>query len=565
MTLSSASDALPVRNYRVELVVSGGLLFAFGFSRMFRQWLFNEFDGIVGDPGDARIVIALLEHWYRTFIGNWSDWLNPPFFYPTRGALGFTDTYFLYAVGYAPLRLAGIDPFTAFMLVMAALSAIGFFGFMRLAIADLRISPASAAVGAFLFTFANMMAVKMGHAQSYCIMLLPLVVHLTATAFKTEQKRKAITAAAAAGLLHGLIFVTAYFTGWFATFFGIVFLLIFAALSGARATRDVLVQAVTIKRHVLTAWATGFAVGIIPFVIVYGPIWLHGYRRSFHEVLHYAPSFSDIINVGPQNWAWSWLLRHLRIVGLPNRVDGEIDLGFTPGVVAACAAATIFAMRSWRQTASHTADTRTVAAIALGFSLVACWLLQLSWFGLQPWYVIWTLVPGASAVRTTFRFQIVLNLGAAMLAALALDHIRHRLRPRGRLAAASATALVAGVLVVEQISRAPVTFSRAEQLAWLQRVPPPPVNCRVFYLAPGAVPAGDAWWVAQSDAMLLAVRLGIPTVNGNSSIYPAHWRLKDPSAPDYREALQDWLALNGISADLCGLRSPTGPWAEGAP
>ncbi len=151
--------------------------------------------------------------------------------------LGFTDAYFLYAVGYVPLRLASLDPFTAFMLVMAALSVIGFFGFMRLAITDFGVSAASAAVGAFLFAFGNMMAVKMGHAQSYCAMLLPLVAHLTATAFKAEHKRAAIIAAAAAGSLQALIFLTAYFTGWFATLFGIVVLLIFAALRGARHQR----------------------------------------------------------------------------------------------------------------------------------------------------------------------------------------------------------------------------------------------------------------------------------------------------------------------------------------
>jgi hypothetical protein len=176
--------ALRVLAPRAEFVLAAGLLFALGFSRMFRRWLFDDFDGILGDQGDARILIALLEHWYRSFSGNWSDWLNPPLFYPVRGALGFTDAYLLYAVGYTPLRLAGVDHYTAFMLVMATLSAIGFFGFMRLAIAEFRVSAASAAVGALLFAFAHMMAFKMGHAQSYCAMLLPLIAHLTATAFK---------------------------------------------------------------------------------------------------------------------------------------------------------------------------------------------------------------------------------------------------------------------------------------------------------------------------------------------------------------------------------------------
>ena len=79
---------------RAEFVLAAGLLFALGFSRMFRKWLFDDFDGILGDQGDARILIALLEHWYRSFSGNWSDWLNPPFFYPVRGALGFTMPIF---------------------------------------------------------------------------------------------------------------------------------------------------------------------------------------------------------------------------------------------------------------------------------------------------------------------------------------------------------------------------------------------------------------------------------------------------------------------------------------
>jgi hypothetical protein len=73
MTMSRPAEAMPTKSPRVELVLSASLLFAFGFSRMFRKWLFDDFDGIFGDHGDARIVIALLEHWYRTFSGNWSD------------------------------------------------------------------------------------------------------------------------------------------------------------------------------------------------------------------------------------------------------------------------------------------------------------------------------------------------------------------------------------------------------------------------------------------------------------------------------------------------------------
>jgi hypothetical protein len=556
-------DAAPRESSRAEFVLAGSLLYAWGFSWMFRKWLFADFDGIFGDEGDARILIALLEHWHRVFSGAWSDWLNPPFFYPVRGALGFTDAYLLYGVAYTPLRLAGLDPFIAFMVVMATFSAIGFFGFMRLAVADFGVSAASAAVGALLFAFANMMAVKMGHAQSYCAMLLPLVAHLTATAFKAERRRTAILTAAAAGLLHALIFSTAYFTGWFATLLGIIVLLIFAVLRGMRATKDDIADLLSARRPALGAWITAFAIGIVPFVLIYGPVWMSGERRAFSAILHFTPVFSDIVNVGPHNWAWRWLTR-AGLVGGPGRPIGEFELGFTPVVLAVCILMTIVSLRCWWK-ASHPREARTCIVVALGLALGTCWLVQLEYFGLRPWYLVWSLVPGASAVRTPFRFQIVLNLVAALLVALALDRIRYRWTRYGRHIAKTTAGAVAAVLIIEQISRAPPIFSRAQQMAWLQRLPAPPSQCRAFYLAPGARPAAMQWWALQSDAMLIAVYFGIPTLNGNASVYPAGWRLKDPSAPDYLQDLRDWTARNSLGAGLCGLQSRNGPWTEGPP
>ena len=75
MTMSRLAGAMPdknprIKSPRVELILIAGLLFAFGFSRMFRKWLFSDLDGIFGDQGDARVLIALLEHWYRILSGD---------------------------------------------------------------------------------------------------------------------------------------------------------------------------------------------------------------------------------------------------------------------------------------------------------------------------------------------------------------------------------------------------------------------------------------------------------------------------------------------------------------
>src|ERR1700731_858733 len=107
-------------------------LFAIGFMLVFRGWLFTGFDGAIGDLEDGYIAIALVEHWHHVFTGA-AHWTDPNFFYPQRGTLGYTDAFFLLGLVLAPLRVLGADTFTAYMVAMAALACVGFFGFRRLA------------------------------------------------------------------------------------------------------------------------------------------------------------------------------------------------------------------------------------------------------------------------------------------------------------------------------------------------------------------------------------------------------------------------------------------------
>src|SRR6266849_10525734 len=180
-------------------------LFAVGFSLVFRGWLFSGFDGAFGDDEDGYLALALIEHWRHVFSGA-AHWTDPIFFFPQHGALGYTDAFFLFGVVHTPLRLAGADPFTALMLVMAGTSAIGFFGFRRLAVRHFEIPPACAAVGAFLFAFANMDAVKLIHIQAYGAMLLPSLCDLILSGWKS--KRHGAVFGGAAGLLYAALFLT---------------------------------------------------------------------------------------------------------------------------------------------------------------------------------------------------------------------------------------------------------------------------------------------------------------------------------------------------------------------
>jgi len=481
------------------------VLFAAGFAYLFRRWLFTGFDGVFGDGGDGEILLALVEHWHRVFAGL-ARIADPILFYPESGVLGFTDAYLLYGIVHAAGRATGLDTFSAFMVVMALLAAIGFFGFVHLMHRHFAVPVRWAAIGAALFAFANMNAVKLVQAQAYCAMLLPLLCALALTAWTAPTRARRVALAGTAGLLHGLIFLTAYLTGWFFTVFLFVIAVLHPLVFGPARTVAVVREAATTKRDVVASYGLALLIGIIPFLMLYLPVLDAGHRRDFAEIVANAPDARDILNVTPDNWLWGGVLRQLGIVGRPNRPRWEVELGFTPALLAVMAAGLAsLLMRNVRE-----ATDRARFVLTFGLAVVLSVLVQFDYAGFRPWAVVHAVLPGASAVRYTFRSQIVANLFACVLVSYVLAALAGRVRTTaGRYLLVA----LAGLLLIEQINTQwPATISRRERLAWLTAIPAAPAECRAFYLAPGASPVGKPGYEHQADAMLFAEIRGIPTI-----------------------------------------------------
>ncbi|THD64544.1 MAG: hypothetical protein E7813_16485 [Bradyrhizobium sp.] len=556
-------NALPDSSRRVETLLLGIILATLGFCWIYRKWLFGHFDVVFGNEGDAQGMIVVLEHWHHVFSGATPNWRSPPFFYPEPGVLGYTDTSILYALEYAALRALSFDPYVSFMTVLATLSILGFAGFMRLAIVDFEISGPNAAVGAFLFAFANMMTMKMEHAQSYCAMLLPFVIHMTAAAYRSRGRLHSIVLGFAAGLLLGLMLFSAYLISWFfvtGMMLTAVFLLI---LFGPRRTYLWVHDLLTTKRYAVLGLAAGLAVGLAPFFYTYLPVLLQGRRRAFSEVREFSPRFADIVNIGDINWMWTKLFRTLGISDLTRRPRAEVSLGYTPGVAAVCVLFMIVAWRRWCKNAVALSARDTVL-LAIGFTMITYWLLQLDYNGFMPWRIIWTIFPGAGAIRTTFRAQIVLNLGAALIVAAALDALLLQGYNVGR--ARIAAAALAVFLVAEQTADPASAFSRSEQLAWQSRIPAPPDGCRYFYVTPKPTLGGSGvWGQDQTEPMIVAVMKQIPTVNGYSTWSPIGWNIRHPADDSYPQGVRDWVTTRDLKEGICGLDPRGGQWKIGLP
>jgi hypothetical protein len=195
--------------------------------------------------------------------------------------------------------------------------------------------------------------------------------------------------------------------------------------------------------------------------------------------------------------------------------------------------------------------------LLMGLAVVVLWLLQMDYFGVRPWQAVWAVVPGAKAIRYTFRSQLVANLFVSLIVAQTLAMLARR-----RIA----VVVLAAVLIAEQVNLVwPATMSRKAALAWIDAAPPPPVGCRAFYVVPGAGPPERSGPQHQDDAMLFAQLRGIPTLNGYSSWFPDGWALDEPSSPGYGAAVRAWAEKNGIAGEVCGLEPRTGRWMAGLP
>jgi hypothetical protein len=544
-------------------------LFALGFALVFRGWLFTGFDGAFGDEEDGYLALAIFEHWRHVFAGE-VRWTDPMIFFPARGTLGYTDAFFLLGAVDAGLRRLGLDAFNAFMLVMAGLAAAGFFGFRRLAMRQFGVPPAAAAVGAFLFAFSNVDAVKLIHVQAYCAMLLPWLCDLMLSAW--NGARRGPLAAAAGGALYALLFLTAYQTSWFFACYLLLMALLYPVVFGRQATATLLREMVG-KRAVMLGAACGFAVGIVPFLILYVPVFLSGHSRDFAEVASNMPQWRDLLNVTPENGVWGTPFKWLGIAGRPYRPVWEVELAFTPAVLAVFAAALgTTAARLWTREATVSllplgratgefhgsgGSARDRFVLLMGLAVVVFWLLQMDYFDVRPWRAVWGVVPGAKAIRYTFRSQLVANLFVSLIVARALATFAIR---------RAAVLVLCAILIIEQINLAwPPMMSRTRALAWIDAAPAPPSGCHAFYVVPDAGPPGRSGPQHQDDAMLFAQIRGIATVNGYSSWFPDGWALDEPASPGYAAAVRDWARRNGIEAEVCGLEPRTGRWAPGLP
>ena len=137
-----------------------------------------------GDLIDGRLNNFFLEHFYLAFTGQEESFKHSNFFYPLPNTMILSDNHWLLGPVYALFRILGFNSSTSFNFWII-------FGFILNFIVSYYVlrkfnfSKNSSAIGAYLFTFNQIILLKIGHIQLNFKIFIPLTLLYSKQYFET--------------------------------------------------------------------------------------------------------------------------------------------------------------------------------------------------------------------------------------------------------------------------------------------------------------------------------------------------------------------------------------------
>lgn len=536
------------------MVVGAWLLGALVF--FYAQWT-SGFNRIMGNTGDARLIVYLNEHWYLVLRGA-QPWRSPPFFYPTKGVLGYTDTFFLWQLFSVPFRVLGADPFLAFQLTIVALSLLGFVSFVVLVRWIFRAPLAAAIVGALVFTFADNLSQHAGSPQMFGIYFAPAIALVGMWSWRRRAARPVVSMVLALGFgaLAALFLFSTYYVAWFTLLAtGLVFVLAF--LFAPKAMSIQCAAALRSGWRTVLGAVAGAAVGIIPFLMTYLPVLDQLGARRYRRAISFAMPVSDLWNVSPGNILWAHLL------GVPMATPHPAAKGFSYAVTPVLLATVIIGAAAivWAVGRRRTCLTPMLRlTLALCCTSIVLTALPIETSAGSLWAIVWHL-PGAKAIRAIARVEVANDLVCALaLVGLITEAARHWSRLRRSTALRAVGVALLGVIILEQAHDSVATdLDRKVENAALASIPAPPSACSSFFVV-DTVANALTYYDYQTEAMLISERIGLPTINGYSGDLPPGWKLVYPTSPSYTRSVGEWVTAHDLGHGICRLDIGTMTW-----
>ena len=172
---------------------------------------------------------------------------------------------------------------------------------------------------------------------------------------------------------------------------------------------------------------------------------------------------------------------------------------------------------------------------------------------LSLWTAFLKHIPGLSVVRDPKRLIEMFELAVGLLLAIFVGRLRARSVLR-----MSVTGILCALMFLTW-NRKHFDFFRADRLfdQWVEAPIAVDRSCRSFFIKGASATymtarPGHMWSLYGVDSWFIAMRYGIPTLNGYSAWAPETWQLANPQEPGYIQAVQRWIGQNQLT-EVCVL------------
>lgn len=358
-----------------------------------------------GDLGDPVMNTWLLAWDASRLRHGLAGWWDAPIFFPYRHTLAYSDHLLGIAMWTAPLQWAtgnAVLVHNVAFLASFALSGAGMYALAR----ELTGRWDAAVIAGTIYAFTPYRMSQLAHLQMLMSPWLPLSLWALHRYFSTGALRLLMTATAC--------FLLQALTAGYFLYFAVLPLAV-AGIDGVWHTR------LALNRLVVHGAIAAIVAGAVlaPIAAAYYSVrHQYGLRRTAAEIAELSADVRDYVSASPRIWIWR------RVAA--DRNEHNLFPGTMALVLSAIAVITQRRDRAVRVCVS-------VAAMAFVLSLgpqPTAWGHRLPFSGPYAWLL--HITPGLDGLRVVARFDFIIVLALAVLAAFGVAWLIERSRPRLR-------------------------------------------------------------------------------------------------------------------------------------
>lgn len=511
----------------------------FGELFFFRNMIGSDL--MAGDRGDARLGMLIAEHWHRVFEGKEPvSQLN--MFYPAQNTIAHSDMMLGYGIVHSLFRIIGFNMFESFKYTLILIHCAGTLSAYYLLRRKWKLQISWSMIGTAAFAFSNVYAFKFNHTQLNAMAFVPLLLIAVTALFQSfDKRRKRNRSAYAAILIFALILYTSWYVAFFTLLFCSLFIVIFLIESYCKDGRKEFLSMIgnffvelgwDVFNYLLLAAAV-----VVPFIILYIPILKMNGSRSYTEAAAYLPEFMDFFNVTTDNLLFGSFIQKM------NLSNGETAEGYSLVFWLLFVYLAFFRKKDkclFENYLMNRVCNCVIYAVLISFFII----LKLSSNGVSLWMFIYKFVPGAGAIRAVSRYLFFLTFPMSMIIAV----IGHKVSLESTARSLHLCVILGAALFVSNIYGDGINahWNIAEEEKFLDSVSQPPSDCDVFYIKDTSGNEELAY-AYQLDALEIAARFGIKTINGYSDINLEHWDgIREVCADGYESSVGHWIEYNGL-------------------